>query len=228
MNGNKSVWAEEKEKIKALPLREKWQYIWMYFKIPIIAIVFVLAFGTFLIIRITANIPDNWLTVTFANTYADVGTGSKLWKDFTQTAGYDLSEKKVEFNNESYFDYTKNQAKGNAYYNAFVTLVDAGELDMITMEPQSLTALGQSNRLLDLNDERAASIKAKYADRFLYYTPVDEEGGEPIPVGIDVSDSILVSEYHVYPDRCAIGIGSLSDNIKEAEDFIDYILGGGA
>lgn len=208
-------------------MREKWQYIWMYFKIPIIAIVFVLGFGTFLIVRIATNIPDNWLTVTFANTYADAGTGSQLWKDFTQAAGYDLSEKKVEFNDESYFDYTKDQAKGNAYYNAFVTLVDAGELDAITMEPDSLTALGQSNRLLDLNDERAASIKAKYADRFLYYTPDEADGGEPIPVGIDVSDSILVSEYHVYSESCAIGIGSLSENLEEAEFFIDFILGEG-
>jgi hypothetical protein len=39
----------------------------------------------------------------------------------------------VEFNAESYFDYTKNQAKGNAYYNTFVTLADAGVIDAITM-----------------------------------------------------------------------------------------------
>ncbi len=224
---NKIVWSEEKKKIKEMPFKEAVAYIWMYFKIPIIAIVFVLGFGTFLIVRLATNIPDNWLMVTFANTTVDVGTGSELWEDFTKTAGYDLKAKKVEFNAESYFDYLQNQARGNAYYNAFVTLADAGELDAITMEKDSLAALGQSGRLLDLNEERCASIKQKYADRFIWYEPEDENGKklEKIPVGIDVSDSILMTKYHLYADSCAIGIGAKSENLKEVEFFIDYILG---
>lgn len=226
MNPNKIVWSEEKEKLKRLPFKEKIRYIWMYFWIPIVAGVFVLAFGTFLIVRIATNIPDNWLMVTFANTYADAGTGSKLWEDFTQDVGYDLKEKKVEFNASSYFDYTKNQARGNAYYNAFITLADAGELDAITMEPESLAALGQSGRLMDLDDERCASIKEKYADRFIYYEPPedDEEHTDPIPVGIDISDSALIGEYHIYSEGCALGIGAQSENLKEVEDFLDFVL----
>lgn len=227
MNPNKIVWSEEKEKLKRLPFKEKIRYIQMYFWIPIVAIVFVLVFGTFLIVRIATNIPDNWLMVTFANTYADVGTGSKLWEDFTRAEGYDLTEKKVEFNASSYFDYTKNQARGNAYYNAFITLADTGELDAITMEPESLAALGQSGRLMDLDDERIASIKAKYGDRFIYYEPPedDEEHTVPIPVGIDISDSALVGKYHVYSESCALGIGAQSENLKEVEDFLDFVLG---
>lgn len=226
MNPNKINWSEEKAKIKELPFKEKIRYIWMYFWIPIVGIIFVLCFGTFLIIRIATNIPDNWLMVTFANTTAQAGTGSQLWEDFTDYAGYDLKEKKVEFNAESYFDYTKNQAKGNAYYNTFVTLADAGEIDAITMEPQSLSALGQSGRLLDLNDEKCADLKAKYSDRFIYYTPTDENGFElePIPVGVDISDSSLVKKYHVYPESCALGVGAYSKNIKEVGDFLNFVL----
>ena len=226
-NPNKIVWSEEREKIKALPFKEKIQYIWMYFKIPIIIALFVIGFGTFLIVRIATNIPDNWLTVTFANTTARAGTGSEIWKDFTEYAGYDLKQKKVEFNAESYFDYLQNQARGNAYYNAFVSLADAGEIDAITMSKDSLAALGQSGRLFDLNDEACASLKEKYADRFIYYTPVnDEEHTAPIPVGIDVSDSLLVTKYQVYSGDCALGVGAHSENIKEVEDFLRFILEG--
>ncbi len=229
MNPNKIVWSEEKEKLKRLPFKEKIRYIWMYFWIPIVAILFVLIFGTFLIVRISTNIPDNWLMVTFANTTAQAGTGSQLWKDFTEHTGYDLKQKKVEFNAESYFDYLKDQAKGNAYYNAFVTLADVGELDAITMESASLAALGQSGRLFDLNDEKCADLKAKYADRFVYYTPTDENGKElePIPVGIDISDSLLVTKYHLYVDSCALGVGAHSENIKEVGDFLSFVLGEG-
>ncbi|WP_405345669.1 hypothetical protein [Ruminococcus sp.] len=226
MNPNKIVWSEEKEKLKRLPFKEKIRYIWTYFWIPIVAILFVLIFGTFLIVRISTNIPDNWLMVTFANTTAQAGTGSQLWEDFTEHTGYDLKQKKVEFNAESYFDYLKDQAKGNAYYNAFVTLADVGELDAITMESASLAALGQSGRLFDLNDEKCADLKAKYADRFVYYTPTDENGKEldPIPVGIDISDSLLVTKYHLYVDSCALGVGAHSENIKEVGDFLSFVL----
>ena len=229
MNPNKIVWSEEKEKLKRLPFKEKIRYIWTYFWIPIVAILFVLIFGTFLIVRISTNIPDNWLMVTFANTTAQAGTGSQLWDDFTEHTGYDLKQKKVEFNAESYFDYLKDQAKGNAYYNAFVTLADVGELDAITMESASLAALGQSGRLFDLNDEKCADLKAKYADRFVYYTPTDENGKEldPIPVGIDISDSLLVTKYHLYVDSCALGVGAHSENIKEVGDFLSFVLGEG-
>ncbi len=227
MNPNKIVWSEEKEKLKRLPFKEKLRYIWTYFWIPIVAIVLVLGFGTFLIVRIATNIPDNWLMVTFANTTAQAGTGSQLWEDFTDYAGYDLKEKKVEFNAESYFDYLKDQAKGNAYYNAFVTLSDVGELDAITMESASLAALGQSGRLFDLNNEKCAALKTKYANRFVYYTPTDENGTEldPIPVGIDISDSLLVTKYHLYVDSCALGVGAHSENIKEVGDFLNFVLG---
>ena len=229
MNPNKIVWSEEKEKLKRLPFKEKIRYIWTYFWIPIVAILFVLIFGTFLIVRISTNIPDNWLMVTFANTTAQAGTGSQLWEDFTEHTGYDLKQKKVEFNAESYFDYLKDQAKGNAYYNAFVTLADVGELAAITMESASLAALGQSGRLFDLNDEKCADLKAKYADRFVYYTPTDENGKEldPIPVGIDISDSLLVTKYHLYVDSCALGVGAHSENIKEVGDFLSFVLGEG-
>ena len=117
--------------------------------------------------------------------------------------------------------------KGNAYYNAFVTLSDVGELDAITMEAASLAALGQSGRLFDLNDEKCAALKAKYSDRFVYYTPTDENGAqlEPIPVGIDISDSLLVTKYRLYADSCALGVGAHSENIKEVGDFLNFVLG---
>lgn len=224
-NPNKIVWSEEMAKIKRLPFKEKLRYIWMYFKIPIIAALFVIGFGTFLIIRIATNIPGNWLTVTFANTSARAGTGTAIWKDFTENTGYDLTKKKVEFNAESYFDYTQNKARGNTYYNTFVGLEDAGEIDAITMAREPMAALGESGRLRDLNSEECASIKKKYADRFIYYTPVEDgEEQAPIPVGIDISDSLVVTKYHVYAGDCALAVGSHSKNIKEVEDFLDFIL----
>ena len=210
----------ELTKLTRLSWKEKIEYIWTYYKLWIIGIVSFLTITVFLIVRISTNIEGHWLYGMFANTFADVGTGSELWEDFAEYAGLDLTEKKLEFNAEVYFDYLKNQSKGNDYYNAFVALTDAGVLDFITMEPDSLEALAQSGRLTDLRLDRCKALLDRYQDRVICFQ--GQEG--PIPVGFDISDSILITKYRVYPERCAIGICAHSENLDVIARFLEFLL----
>lgn len=211
----------ELKKLYSLSWKEAIEYIWTYYKLWIIGIVAFLSLTIFLAIRITTNIEGYWLNGIFANTMADAGTGSSLWEDFTDYADLDLKEKKLEFNAESYFDYLKNQAKGNDYYNAFVALADAGILDFITMEPESLAALAQSGRLADLRLDRFRAVYERYADRLIFFESA-EEGS--IPVGIDLSDSLLVTKYGLYAEGCALGVGAHSENVDVVALFIEFLL----
>ncbi|MCD8008783.1 MAG: hypothetical protein LUF68_07625 [Clostridiales bacterium] len=217
----------EKEKIAGLPdRRAKAEYIWQYYKLWIIGIVCGVSLLGYVIYQVNTALSENWLYVTFTNTYEEVGTGSDLWEDFVEYAGFDLSEKNVIFNNSSYFDYASNQGSGNTYYQVFVSYVDAGTLDCVTMEEDSLVALGATGRLLDLNSEGCASIVEKYGDRLVYCEPYDEEYSDDlVPVGIDVSDTCLMTEYQLYEDSCVIGIGAYSQNLDAVELFLDYLIG---
>ena len=221
-----SRWAKiEKEKIAGIPgAKDKAAYIWEYYKIPIVAIVFFIWFAGFAIHQYTTTLHEYWYYMIFNNTYADAGDGSDIWEDYVEYAGFDLTEKAVEFNAQSYFDYKKG-ATGNSYFEAFVAYADSGTLDGITMETESLSALGKTGRLLDLNSAACASIKEKYGDRFVYSIPYDDEySTEEVPVGIDVSDSKLIGKYNVYSGDCAFAIGANSSNIEAAEMFLDFIL----
>ena len=216
---------DEKVKVAAMPKKQAAKYIWDYYKIWIISITAILALIIYLIVRFVTRIPDNWLYVVFANTRVEAGTGSPLWKEFEERQGYNLKEKNLVFDDACYFDFLQNEARGNNYFNAFVALVEAGKLDAITMEPDSLAALGQTGRLLDLNADQFAALREKYVDRFIYYTPPEGSGyTEPIPVGIDISDSILVTKYHLYQEKCALGVGAASSNIEAVGDFLEFVL----
>lgn len=212
----------ETAKLKRLSPREKAVYIWQYYKLWIIGITCALALMIYLPMRIANNIPDCWLYVIFANTREPAGNGSALWEDYADYAGLDLTQKRLEFNGEAYFDYLKNQARGNRYYEAFVALADAGVLDAITMESASLSALGQSGRLLDLNSPLCGTIRSRWGDRLVWYQPCD--GSAPIPVGIDLSDSLLVTRYSLYAESCALGVAVESQNIPELERFLAFLL----
>lgn len=219
----KSQLSEDMKALRAMTWRQRLRFVAAYYGLWIAGVLCGGALIVYLAVHIAAGPPQYQLYAVFTNTRADAGNGSALWKDFTEYAGYDLKDKRVEFDAVSYFDYTRNQAKGNAYYNAFVTLSDTGTLDVITMEPEQLAALGQSGRLLDWNVEACATLREKYADRLIYYLPPE---GEPIPVGIDISDSLLVTKYHLYSEGCALGLSAQSTRLDSAADFIRFVLEG--
>ena len=121
-------------------------------------VVCLFCFGFFVIYQARTALKDHWLYLTITNTREDVGTNSDLWKGYVDYTGYDVTQKMVEFNDEIYFDYSKNKAAGNKYYEVFVATVDSGVLDAVTMEPEELSSLGESGRLMDLRDERCSTI----------------------------------------------------------------------
>ena len=215
----------EKEKIRAIPTtKEKLVYIWDYYKILIIAVAAALAFLVYFIVIKATTLEENWIYVTISNTFADVGDDSSFKQEFVDYSGFDTSEKNVVFNANSFFDYT-GDVTGNTYFEAFVTYTDAGTLDAVTMQTDSLTALGATGRLLDLNSESCAEIREKYGDRFLYAVPNDETySTEPVPVGIDISDSRLVTECHAYSETAALGIGANSQHLDAVLTFLDFLF----
>ena len=226
MNRLKSYFSQEREKIRNIDtFRAKAEYVWQYYYLWIIGIVSaVLVIGT-VIYHYNTSLKENWFFITFTNTYEDVGNGSDLWDGYVEYAGYDTTVKNVEFNNISYFDCATGNSSGNEYYEVFVAHVEAKTLDAVTMEKESLEALGATGRLMDLNDERCASIMEKYGDRLVYCEPYDEEYKlDRVPVGIDISDSILMTEYNIYPDSCVLGIGAYAQHIDAVEQFLDYIF----
>lgn len=225
MKSLKNWYAREKVKLGELPNgKKKAEYIWQYYKLWIIGIVCAVWFLVFAVVQFTTAVTDYWLFIVFTNTYAQVGMESELWQGYVDYTGCDLTEKNVAFDCAAYFDYALDHGFGNTYYEAFVTYTDGGVLDAVTMQVESLEALGTGGRLMDLSREECASIQEKYGDRFIYALPQDTEySTEPVPVGIDISDSSLMTKYHIYTDSCAIGIGAQSQRIQAVEQFLDYI-----
>jgi hypothetical protein len=79
---------------------------------------------------------------------------------------------------------------------------------------------------MDLNSQECAAIREKYADRLIYTEPNNEEYSvEPVPVGIDVSDSLLMTKYHIYGgENCVLGIGAHTEHLDQVENFLDFVF----
>jgi hypothetical protein len=217
----------EKSKLSTMQGKEKVAYIWDYYKLFIIIIVLACAFSIYMAGLMKNAVREYRFYVTIVGTNADVGNDSALYDGYLSYTGFDEKEDPVYFNDACYFDYLANQGFGNTYYETLVTYIEAGTQDAVIMEPEALASFGESGRLLDLDSEECSAIREKYGSYFIYCTPYDTEygDGEPVAVGIDVSDSILMKDYAIYADGgCALGIGEYSSNLDAVEEFLDYIF----
>ncbi|MBQ6207866.1 MAG: hypothetical protein IJK52_12400, partial [Oscillospiraceae bacterium] len=84
----KNWYAAEREKLRPLSRRAKAEYVWQYYKLWIIALVSILGLSVYITVHRLTVPSDNWLYITFANTYADAaGNRSALWRGFADASG---------------------------------------------------------------------------------------------------------------------------------------------
>lgn len=215
----------ERHKLESLTGRQKLRYIIDYYWLWILGIFCAFFILGYVIYHAAFAVKDFWFYAVFANTMGDGGNGSRLYTDFVDYAGFDTSQKKVEMNASSWFDPSVKGGTVNSYYQAFVALVESGDLDIVVMGREGLRAVGSSGRLLDLSDERCSGIYKKYSGRIVTCEPYDEEYSDAsVPVGIDLSDSRLVTEYGLYEDECVLGISAYSSRLDSVEAFLDFVL----
>ena len=69
----------ERQKLRTLSRRAQLEYIWQYYKLWIIALASIVGLTVYITVHRLTVPADNWLYVTFANTYAPVGNGSEFW-----------------------------------------------------------------------------------------------------------------------------------------------------
>ncbi len=214
-----------KTKVSQLEGAAKLWYIWDYYKLWIIGGICLIAFVVYFIVARAMTPGDNWFYITVANTQADAGNSSQLREDFVRFSGYDTKEKNVYFNGNCYFDPFSTAP--NDYYTYFCAYVDAGTLDLISMEKEDIQKLGERGRLLDLSAPEASELMAKYSDRLIYAMPEDQSySQEPVPIGIDLSDTVLVSKYHIYKDSCAVGVGAHCPHMDAVLKFLEFVTEG--
>ena len=220
-----AYFAAEKKKIANLSFQQKVRYIIGYYWLWILGIGAALYLSGYMVYRGFFTPKDYWFYGMFANTMVNEGNGSQLWQDFVSFAEYDTRQKKVEINSASWFDPSVSGGTNNSYYQAFVAMVESGDLDVLVMGEEGLKGVGSSGRLLDLRDDRCSHLLEQYSDRIIYCDPYDTEySGEPVPIGIDLSDSLLVTKYHLYEKECALGIGAYTKRPESVETFLRFAL----
>lgn len=220
-HGGAAYWTEEKKKMRKMTKRQAVSYIWTYYRLWILGLVvvggLVIYFGGIFL----NPAPDAVLNLTFVNFYDDVSEESAFTSDFIDTLARRPEEGSVVFDANSFFDLAKATDYKNSYFQKAVAGLEAKTTDGIICQYDNLMGIAQGGRLLDLRDERVASIYEKYSDRLVFY---ETEDGIQVPVGIDLTDSSMWDKVEGYTDNCYLGISFQGTHLVKVEEFLDYML----
>lgn len=222
-----AAWAEaERAKLRGMSLRGKLSYIVTYYWVQLGLILLALAFGLYLHGQMRVQLAENHFAACLANTTAELGPDSEFGRGFAQYAGYDLKQKNLVLMDECWCHPGEASAFNNTYYNLLVTYLDSGTLDALVMPEEDLAAVGRSGRLMDLRDERTASLFEAYSDRLLWVTPNAQSdcGDSPVPVGIDLTGTPLVGEGAPYGESAVLGVSALAPHPDQAAVFLKYLF----
>jgi len=215
---------DEREKLRGYGLRARLKYIWQYYRLWIIGIAFAVGFVGYAVWNYVTVPGDIHFYGILSNTYAQLGKDSDFYNGFVEAAGYDLKTGVVEIDCANYCK-PSGRVIGNNYYEKLISMLDGGVDDVWIAGAEDVIAIGEAGRLMDLNDDAMASIREKYADRFIYCTPLDESySDQPVPIGIDLAGTALTGEYSAYPEGAALAVNASTQRPEQVLVFLDYLF----
>lgn len=211
----------EKEKIRGMERGKALEYIWNYYKIPIVGIAVFLFLLVYFIHGFLNRPEDPLLHITWINCYDDVSEKSGFYRDFKEYAPFS-EEGSVIFDTNAFFNLEKERDYSNTYFQKTVAYLEAGTTDALICQKTNLMGIAKGKRVLNLEDDSAKEIYREYQERAVFFTT---EEGEEIPVGIDISDSPLIKGMNSYKeDGCYLCVSAYTERVDNVKVFLDYLF----
>lgn len=238
---------EEQQKLKNLKGMKKVQYIWDYYKIPIIVILAV-TIGTVSYVRSVVSEKEALLYTTLIDMEFDDVLAENLDRNFVvDILGLNPSRQEVFLSSSSY--YTEEEANANFQFAMALqtrTLADlsAHRMDVVLMDQKALDGYAKEGYLMDLeaflSEEdpdflsqlqpelaKASVIISDNRSEVLLNEEVEYEAvTEDQSVGILVSDRSLFSGSDVIvPDPLYLGVISNTEREDTVLAYLHYLTG---
>ena len=212
---------QELKKIKEMPIKKATGYIWDYYKIPLISIGVLLGLTCYFISIFLRPVQETAGAVAFINFYENVTEDSVFYTEFMKEYKEKMpKESMLVFDNHYFFNLEKEADYKNSYYQKLIAYLEAGTVDVVICEEENLMGIAKSGRFLDLSDERIVEIYKQYQERIVYLFLE----GEKIPIGIDISDSSVLTGLNGYQKKCYLAISSNVLHLEFVESFLQYLL----
>lgn len=211
----------EKEKLKSMSWRDRFWYIWEYYKFHIIgavvAVVLAVSIGT----AFYHNSFDTVLHCIYLNSRAETEVNpAPLEQDFA--AYLELGKKELITTEISFISFDENATDYSYASMAKITaLVAAHDLDIIIGDQAAIDHYASLNGFANLSEDLSADVLALVKDR-LYRAPNGD--GAEYPCAIDLSNTSFATDSNLAQKPPLLAIISNSENKDTVEQLIRYLF----
>lgn len=232
------------EKWKQLNGRQKLQYIWDYYKLPIVVCLILLYIIGYIIYGHFSK-KDTVLYTALVNVSVDEQLNTQLNSGFMDFIDADTSRNDMQLYTGLYLTTDQNDPNHEYTYASRIKIIasiDDEKLDIVLMNREAFDAFSQNGYLCNLeellcnsNDDALAGLKSSLitnivilednseellSDDSLSYEAVTEE----YPMGLDVSQKGLFQDAG-FEDSVYLGVIGNSPRMDMAAEYIKYLYG---
>lgn len=210
----------EKTKLSKMTLKGKAEYIWEYYKIPIVGTIVFVAIVVSLITSITGK-KDTILTTTVIGYPNDTFLSPYLKDGFEKYLEIDKENEEVLMDTSMTFDSSAGANQDYISTSKLMTLMAAGSLDVIICEQGFIDHYSKQGTFLNLETDLPEDLKEALSEKFVMTT---NEEGIKIPNSIDLTGSELVKESGMPFKEPRIAIVVNSQLKENAFEFLRYLF----
>ena len=213
---------KDRKQLQELPDRQsRLQFIWDYYKIPILAVLFIVTVALIGMINAGRN-ADVVMRAVLLNSDAvisecDETPFSKMFAD----AGVDMKGKKVEVNDKLSLERDYTSDEDGQTLQVIAAMLTMGDLDLFVADEKQFARFSEEGVFADLNKLIEKEILDRFADDV--YRTIDSQGNEMI-AGIVLHEDSPLHKAGYYHENVILGVVSSGNDMEEAIVFVKQFL----
>ena len=236
----------ELEKLKHLSPKKRVQYIFDYYKFPILAVIVVIVLTVSIIQTVVSHkeVAFNAVLLNAGGT-AVTSNDARFASDFAEAAGIDTNAYSVYVDCSNVLNLQAETQYDLAVRAKISALFAAKEIDILGADPEAFDDYARNGAFMDLRSALPDDMLKRLEDRgYIYYVDsetlrkLDEEVSmeeavistdragmtEPVPIGVAAATSRILLDGGYYQGKePVVGIVDNTTHVDSAEKFIEFL-----
>lgn len=219
----KDIIREELQKLSKLTWKQRFVYVWDYYKPLFAAIIGIIALISLGVTIYQNKQLNHLLNVYLINCNSIQVNSEEITDGFVESIG-GIGEKDVISIDTTMAFVGNNSEYEMANQMKLMALSAASEMDLVVVDEEKYLELEEQGFFGNLEEILSEEQLAKWSDLLVEGTTL-EDGTVPI-TGIDLSESPVLKEVNAYPGLKVYGTYVVSSSHPElCDDFMAYLLG---
>ena len=216
----------ERAKLKTMTFGEKADYIWTYYKAPILITAFILISVIYTIYHFTMDNQESIMYSMVINANAaDQTNGADLYDTFLAQQGYDAKNYKIERNTSIMLMKTEDGNYSDPQMlSVMYTLIMAGTVDHVLANEDTLLMLSENGYVMPLSNYMSEEEIAKYDEEGRILYGIDPETNQKTAFCISLEGCEKIKNSPLFYEAPYFGMIYGAEHEENSIDFLFYLL----